>query len=197
MNDFYEVTAPANNELPVDLEEVKDFLKADSGDDDALIKALMATATDQGQRYTGRLFLTQTVVGQFAALQKTNCEVYPFIQLARAPLVSLTSLKVWSGGSLVDIDTDDYQLKETASYARILFTASVSGDDDKPYPVQATFEAGYGAQKDIPQEIQVALQQHIAFMYENRGDVHAMGKEVMPGVAKAIYNRFRIINTYG
>jgi uncharacterized phiE125 gp8 family phage protein len=194
MDDIYTVTTGPTEE-PITLEETKLFLRVDGDDDDTLIQALIKAAISQGEKYTGRFFVQRTITGQFADVASSRCERYPFVELRRAPLVSITSFKVFTDGAFADIPSDDYQLKDQSSYARILIVDGLTADD-VPYPLQVIFVAGYGEAKVVPDDIKTALKEHVAFMYENRGDVHAVGKETMPIQSKSLYGKYKIINTF-
>ena len=193
MEDFYEEAA--TTDLPVSLEEAKLFLRVDGSDDDSVITALIRAATNQGEKFTNRLFITREVTGWFSNTDSSRCERYPFIALRRAPLDSITSFKQMVDDSLVDVDSDSYQEKKTSAFSRILITDSLTFDD-VPYPLQVIFDAGYGTAKQVPEDIKDALKMHVAFFYENRGDVAPEGKISMPLEVKAIYGKYRILDTF-
>lgn len=194
MDDFYQVKAPPAD-LPIDLEEAKLFCRIDGSDDDSLIKALLSAVTEQGEKFTNRCFVTRTITGFFSDAQVTRCERFPFIALRRAPLDSIISFKITVDDALVDVDSDNYQEKNTSSFARILIIGSLAFDD-VPYPLQVEFTAGYGGAKDVPEDIKNALKMHLLFLYENRGDVAPEGKISMPLEVKSLYGKYRILDTF-
>jgi len=194
MDDFYQVTTPPAD-LPISLEEAKSFCKIDGSDDDNIVKALLSAVTEQGEKFTNRCFVTRTITGSFSNAQVTRCERFPFLALRRAPLVAIASFKITVDDALTDVDSDNYQEKNTSSFARILIIGSLTFDD-VPYPLQVEFTAGYGLAKDVPEDIKDGLKMHLAFLYENRGDVMPEGKIPMPLEVKAIYGKYRILDTF-
>ena len=198
-DDFYSVTTPAAKS-PISKEETKDFLRidADITEEDALIQAYIQAVTTEGEKFTNRCFVTRTFLGKFQQLDVSEFEQFPFIQIRRAPLVAVSSVQVTLNDSLDTVSTDDYDIKESSAFSRILFNNAGGINVDKiPYPMQVAFTAGYGDPKDVPEEIKTALKMHVLFLYENRGDVDTEGKLTMPRTSKQIYKRFRILNTYG
>lgn len=195
MTDYYEITtAPATP--PLTTSEAKEFLRVDNSADDALIEALVMAATNQGEKYTNRVFIERTITGFFSGFDFSQFERYPFITLRRAPLGVINSIKVMLNDALEDIPSADYQLKKSSGFARILFLVSISADD-VPYPVEVGFDIGYGKPGEVPDDIKTAIKQHVLFLYENRGDVQPEGGKGIPVEVKAIYGKYRILNTYG
>lgn len=196
IDDYYQVvTVPA--EEPVTLTEAKDWCRITTTADDTLVTALISSARIFGEKYCNRIFITTGIDCYFNGLDYSNSETYGFIQLRRSPLISITAVSIYSGGSYTA--TTDYILRESSSFSRLIFQNGLEHDADTDQPfilkVEATF--GYGSAADVPEEIKTALKQHIAFLYENRGDVVAEGKLPMPLETKLIYSRnYRIINTF-
>lgn len=195
-DDFYSVTTPAIAD-PLSLEEVKNFLRVDNTADDSIIKALIKAVTIEGEKFTNRFFIQRTITGLFQQLDTSQFEEYPFIQVRRAPLVSVTSVKALVSSVWTDVDAADWQLKDTNTFPRILFLNNIACDD-VPYPLQVIFIAGYGAATAVPDLIKTALKMHISFLYENRGDTDTEGKIKMPRAVELIYRAgYRILNTFG
>ena len=80
-------TAPAVE--PVTLEEAKLHLRVDSGDDNALITALITTARELAERETKRAFITQT-------WQMYLDQAPVIIEIPKPPLQSIVSIKTIS-----------------------------------------------------------------------------------------------------
>jgi uncharacterized phiE125 gp8 family phage protein len=196
IDDYYNITTPAS-EVPVTLAEAKAWAKIRVSADDTLITAMLPGIVDAGERYTNRVFVERTFEGFFSGLDASNRETYYFLQLRRAPLVSITSVEVYSDGAYSAFT--DYKLKQNNGYSRLLFPNGIADADpntDYPYPVKVTFVAGYGAAADVPETLKHGIMAHIAFLYENRGDVIAEGGLRMPLEAKMLYHKYKIINTF-
>jgi uncharacterized phiE125 gp8 family phage protein len=194
-DDFYTILTPPVEE-PVTLTEAKAFIRVENTIDDTLIQGLISAAVEEGEKYTNQAFVTRTITSSFASLVTSDFEVWPFIQIRRAPLIAINSVKISLNDVLVDVSIDDYQLKQlNAGFSRILFTEALACDDI-PYPLQIEFTAGYGAASVVPERIKTGIKEHVNFLYENRGDVIPEGKVVMPLVVQLMYSKFRILNTF-
>lgn len=194
MKGFYTATVePA--EASVTLTDVKNFCKIETNVDDSLLTALIDAAVDQLEAFTNRVFVERTFLAKFDCLQVSKFERYPFIELRRAPLSSVTGMTVATGGSQVAFT--DFLTKDESSYARLLITEDMGTLDDVAYPIEVTFVAGYGAAADVPGALKLAIYQYILFLYENRGDAQPDGGRSMPAETIRIAKRFRILHTYG
>ncbi len=195
-DDFYTVTTPAIAD-PLSIDEVKNFLRVDNTADDSIIKALIKAVTIEGEKFTNRLFIQRTITGLFQQFDVSQFEEYSFVQVRRAPLVSVTSVKAMVSSVWTDVDAADWQLKDTNTFPRILFLDNIDCDD-VPYPLQVIFIAGYGVATAVPEDIKEALKMHISFLYENRGDTDTEGKIKMPWATESVYRSgYRILNTFG
>ena len=184
MSELYNVTIEPV-ELPVTLEECKDFMKVTSTFEDDLISAFIETATDQIEQYTGRVFVERTIEASFDSLFCSKYEAYPFISLMRAPLQSVTSVQI-------DGDDESYQLKEkTKGYSRLILDEVSLSSFSTPYPLQIVFIAGYGGASDVPSLIKTAIKMYVNFLYKNRGDCGGVTSEV-----KSILAPYRILEVF-
>ena len=193
MLDNYTVKTPASQD-PVSLVDAKNFLRVDTTADDTLITSLISAATSQGEKFTGRVFEQVTFTGFFSGLSFSQFEAGPYLQIRRGPLDSVISFKSVENGSLVAVESTDYEVRETSGLSRIVFIETPPSADRVIYPFQVEFVAGYSV---VPDDIKTAIKSHVLFMYENRGDVTPDGKVGLPFEVKAIYSRYRIVNTFG
>ena len=193
--DFYTITVAPDGE-PVTLNDVIDWCRIDQNSpDESLVKLLITAAIEQCENYTNRVFIERTYLGQFDCLEVTKFELYPFIELRRGPFKSLTSITLEVDGSPEAVD--GVLTKDSATYARLLFTEIISGADIVAYPLQVTFKAGYGAIAAVPEDIKTAIKQLVLYLYENRGDVAPDSKKFMPLEVTTILHKYRIVNTFG
>lgn len=173
-DDYYVVTIDPDPVSSVTLDEARDWVKMDDDitEDNVLLSALIETCTAEGEDFTNRVFMERTFDGFFAGYQQSNCEIHPFIQIRRAPLIAIASVKLSIAGSWVDVDSDGYELKQSSAFARIVFNdiSVLSGADDIPFPLKVTFTAGYGDENAVPEGINTAIMEYIFFRYANRGD---------------------------
>ena len=194
IDDYYEITSEPAEE-PVTLTEVKNWLRVDHSVDDTLITSLITSARKFGEKFCNRIFVNTSFDCFFSSLDSSACELYSYIQIRRAPLVSISSIETYNSGSYSA--TTDYLLKQTNGFSRVVFNNGLTYEYTTAYPIKISVISGYGTATDVPEDIKTALKAHIAFMYENRGDVVAEGKLSMPYETKAIYSgKYRILNTF-
>lgn len=197
ITDAYTITVAPTVD-PVTLANTKSWLKIRSAvtADDTLITSLIKTATNQGEKFCNRWFIQRTAYGLFSGLCASNQESYYFLQIRRAPLVSISEVAVYTSGAYVA--TTDYQLRQTNGFSRVLFPNGITADSSAVYPVKITFIAGHAAaEANVPDDLKTAIYAHVAYLYENRGDVVSDGKLNMPLETKRIYKSgYRILNTF-
>jgi len=196
----YEV-ATQPTELAVSLTDVKTHLKISLLDvsQDAYLTVLVKVATLVAEKITKRTLITK----EFTTYRN---ELFPLIQLRRSKFQSLTSFKYLSGGSYVSIDSASFTTVVSADYSTIIL------NDDKEYPetdnsyhaAQIIFKAGYGVDNTyIPSDLKMALLNHIAYLYENRGDcdIDVTSDDVImnatPNTSKMIYLLYKIPDFIG
>ena len=193
MSDFYEIeTAPVG--FPVVFAGASAWCRDINVADTDLVNALIEAANEQAEKETNRVFVTRTFTGKFSGLCISNQEPKAFIELRRAPLISVTSVKVNTVALTVDVD---YIVKESSSFSRILFLTTQDPDSDLAYPIEIEFVAGYGDKDSQPEWVNTVIEQIVLFWYENRGDVSTDKKQNLPFVVKPILKQHKILNTYG
>lgn len=183
---YYELTNTPT--MPVSLDDAKAFLRVEHAKEDALITSLIQSAVVYGELYTSRDFSTKTWDGFFNGLCSGD-DIFPYIELHRAPLQSIESVENSINGSYVAYS--DFIEKKDSGYSRILFNGSIpSNDDTVAYNYKVSFTSGYST---LPDGLKTAILEHVSFLYENRGDVPSdMIKQI-----KSLYHQYRIIPLYG
>lgn len=193
MSDFYEVITPPVG-VPVSFDNASDWCRDIDAADTEIVNMLIAAAVEYCEDFTNRVFVERTYAGKYSGVCLSIYEPYPFAELRRAPLISVDEVQV----NGVVLDAADYIVKESSSFSRVLFSSLPTLDnDDTAYPIEITFQAGYGDKDTQPDWVSTVLKQMTLFWYENRGDVSTDKKQLIPFVAKAILKQNRIINTYG
>lgn len=171
------------NPLPVlDLAATKNYLKIDVGQttDDDLILELIATAAIIFESFTGADLLTQTYQVHCTGFPRfierriaVGVTEFNCIQLKKTPLQGMPSVRYLKDGSFVDWPSSEFELlfDTRSTYGAIFAKTEWPVTDIHPRPVNIDLAAGFGGTfADIPIPIRTGLLQHIAFMYENRGD---------------------------
>lgn len=183
--------------LPLTINEVKEHLKMNISEtvEDALLKILMKTVTAYAEKYTKRDFITRT----YETLRDSFGDD---LEIRRNPVQSVTKVEYLQDAAFVEVSTDIYFLTASNSYPRLALEegqAWPTDEDARAQAVKITFKAGYGnTLSNVPDSLREGLLQHIAALYENRGDcscdfadTNAVQK-LLPIGTRLIYDMYRI-----
>ena len=195
----YIVTA-APTTLPLTVNEVKEHLRLDLDDktQDALLKILIKTATGYAEKYTKIDFITRT----YETLRDSFIDS---LEISRTPVQSGSKVEQLQDGSFVTVSTDIYFATNSNTFSHLALKENQTwptDEDLQEQSVKITFKSGYGnTLSSVPDALREAMMQHIAAMYENRGDcgeVRVSGgtlgsaQKFLPIDAQLIYDQFRI-----
>jgi uncharacterized phiE125 gp8 family phage protein len=178
---MYELKTPGV--MPVTLAEAKAHMKVTSDEDDDLITALIEAVTQWAEAYTGR-------DSRENVWTLTIDEFEDRIELRRSPVASITSVKYIVSGSPVTISSSVYYLKKGHQWSEILL------QEDQTWPTDLDeIEAGIEIEfkTEAPRHLgrmKAGMLQHIALLYENRGDCDA--DTAKSSGATLLYDQFRI-----
>ena len=198
---FYNyVVETAPSALPLSLAETRTHLRITDSCEDTYIKLLIQTVRDFFEIFTNRTLINTTYKGFLDQFPGTF--VYPYgyccedgILIRKSKVSSITSIKYLLDSVLTTWDNSNYYVSESNMYPNIFLEdgKSYPTTDDRIQAIEIIFVAGYGATNtDIPSDIKMALLNHIAFLYENRGDCGGDGTCELPCATKTIYNKYRI-----
>lgn len=190
--------APAT--LPLTVNEVKEHLRIDLDDktQDALLKVLIRAATDYAEKYTKIDFITRT----YETLRDSFIDS---LEIRRTPLQSVTTVEYLQDDSFVIVSTDVYLATNSNTFSHLALKVNQVWPTDvdlQEQSVKITFKSGYGnTLASVPDALREAMLQHIAAMYENRGDCNegrvsggsiGSAQKLLPIDAQLIYDQFRI-----
>ncbi len=186
------VTAPVIE--PVSLQELKDHLRIDDVNDDALLDAIITAARQHAEFSTRRNLITTLLdlfLDDFPSSPDTVLLPFP-------PLQSVTSVKYFdTDNAQQTIAAADYEVDTSSEPGRLRpvtskFWPSVR---DRVNAVEIRFTAGYGAGiVDIPAGLRQAILIVAATLYENR-ESFTVGEGAvanMPFSADALYGQHRV-----
>ena len=190
-NPAYEVVARECNS-PIDLDLVKKHLEKDYSDttDDFYIQQIIKSVVQYFESRTNTILLTTTF------RLYIDCFL-PIIEIRRKPNVVVTTVDYYLDGVLTTVDPLIYYQLFSARYASILPVTGESwpsDGDSRLQAVQVNFTAGYGPTFDsVPADLVMALLQHIASIYENRGDCSDCSTG-LPESSSAVYKIYTVYN---
>lgn len=190
LKDYILITPAAS--FPVTLQEAKDYLKITGSDQDNEINQLIATATDIGEKITGRDFINKTYKG-FLDCFPNGCTG---IEIKKSRLQTITSFQYFLNNILANFNSSNYYTTQSNDYSTILLNSGSNypDADDRQQAVEVTFIAGYGnTANDVPDTIKKAILTHIAYLFENKGDCDTCGNDE---VTRKIYQTYVIASLF-
>ncbi len=164
------ITAPAKE--PITKAEAKLFLKVDHTDDDALIDSMIIAARVHAEKYTSRVFITQTWQFFLNNFPSNNNDII----LPKPPLISVTSVKFTDEDNVqVTFSVDNYSISTNSIRGSIILNPDKEWPSDTLHtanPIEIEFVAGYGEETtDISELLRSAMLLSIADLYETRQDI--------------------------
>lgn len=152
------ITAPAAE--PLALEETKLYLRVDAADEDSLIGDLITAARMDAEQWLRRSLMTQTWKLAF------DGGIPDRIALPMGPVNTAEVTLVQQDGTPQALAAERFWLS-AARDTLVLAEAQMA------FRVEITYGAGYGAAADVPRPIRQGMLAHVAYLYENRGDITA------------------------
>lgn len=181
--------------LAVTLSYVKEQLRLPEMNklEDPLLASYIKSAMKTAEKYTGRILITTT----FNTFR--DCFDYPIV-IRKSPLQEVISMKYYTDGVLTTLDPSNYYATQSNDYSKIFFTqtAQIPNVDLRAQSIVINFTAGYGDDfRAIPDDIQLAIVNHVTKIYSSRGDCgcdDAQALSALPVQSKLTYNQYKIYN---
>lgn len=174
---------------PISLSDVKDHLRLDKSEsyDDNYLESLMESATLYCQNYTSRLLTRQTV-------ETYRDNFGDSLTVRKSPVQSITKIEYLSEGIWETVDTSVYYLTVSSGFPEICLNTDKAWPvsiDTREQAIKITILCGYGVTgESVPESLKTGLLQHIAFLFENKGDSDV--SESLPLTSKMIYDQYKI-----
>jgi uncharacterized phiE125 gp8 family phage protein len=191
---YFVITPPTG--LAVSLVDVKEHLLIDAADtsQDNNLTRMIRAAASFCESYTRRTLLI-TGFRTFRNLFTST------IELRRSPFQTLNSFQYSVSGSFGDVDSSLYYTTQETDFSRILLVKDESYPtdiDEKFQSIKIEFNAGYATDSTelstLQPQLYLAILNHIAALYENRGDCDmASAMSSLPNASKMFYDSIRII----
>lgn len=205
--DLQLVTPPANE---VALSFVKQYLRVDYNDDDAIIAALIQAAREKAEAYCNRCFIAQTYQAYYDLVVRE-------FHLPKSPVMSVNSVQLVYLNAVSNLtqNADYYVLANKDRYLVLTVTTynlppgfSVN-DDLWRFNLSVNYTVGYDVDypcdnnslftSKVPASLQMAICKIVAAHYDLRSDVLPVSRQgtinvvEIPNDAKSLLNPYRII----
>lgn len=188
MNSLLLLTPPATE--PLTLAEARAHLRVDSTADDTLITSLIAAVRQACENITARALITQTwrlwIDGGSALLNNRS------LNLPKSPLISVSAVSSFDEtGAETVFSAANYYIDAAGTPGRVVLKdfAGWPAVLRRVAAIKVDFTCGYGAASDVPADLKQGMLQHLAQLYQNRGDAPA----ILPASALALYQPYRIL----
>ena len=199
---------------PLSLQEVKEYLRVEDSTDERVVQPLISTARQFAELHLNRSLMQQTITLTLDALIEQDQPLYEgmrtapdlnyyknYIVLPRSPVQSVTSVKTFDDNdTATTFAATKYYVDTSREPARIVLRTG------ETFPtalrvanaIEVVYVVGYASAFAIPEPIRIGMLQHIAHMYEHRGDMgeYLQAREI-PAMLKMLYAPYRIYSGIG
>lgn len=189
-NNYIVITPPT--EKAILLATLKSWLRLDTADtsEDTILDLLVGQAVGCFETISHRTLMT-------TGFKTFRTCWYQCYELRRSRLVSIDEVSYTGTDDLpVIVASTNYYSDKDDAYSRLIFTEAFDFPEksDLVDSIQISFTAGLAAiTTNVPADIQMALMQHITFLYENRGDCACDDSASVPASAMKVYKSYEII----
>jgi len=157
--------------LSISLEEVKDHLRVDCDDEDALLSGYIRAETENVEQVLNRALVTQTVDLYLDAFPSDGT-----VNLPRSPVQSVTGVNYTTQGSTgvygSTVGAAQYTADIFSTPARVVRRSTgewPTADLETDNPIRVRYTAGYGDMgSDVPEPIRTAILLRVGDRYWNR-----------------------------
>jgi len=187
---------------PLSLQEVKEYLRVDDATDERVVRPLILAARQFAESHMGIAIMQQTLTLEIDTAVDTDSPLREgmttapdinyyknYITLPRSPVISVTSLKTYNDSdTATTMAATKYYVDNSRQPARIVLRTG------ETFPatlrvanaIEVIYVAGYTTAFSVPEPIRLGMLQHIAYMYEHRGDMYD-AKSGLPSLMKQLY----------
>ncbi len=152
-----------SGDLPFDIGDAKKYLKIEGSADNAVLQNLITTVVQWGERHTGRDFRIKNWRLILDCFDDR-------ILIRKSPVASITTFKYTLLTVLTTIASTVYQFKQGHQFSEVLLRCDQEWPNDLD-KIEAGIQIEFATA--VPRQMvsykQAALQ-HLAYLYENRGD---------------------------
>lgn len=178
-------TAPTTE--PVTLQEAKEYLRLGDSTDERILQNFIETARMAAEDHMGRAIMPQTLSYFTDAYDELADPLFEgfrtgpylnyyknYITLPRPPVVSVTSVSTFNDSDTeTTMSASKYFVDNVREPARIVLRLG------ETFPtalrvanaIKVVYTAGYTNAFTVPAPIKIGILEHVAHLYENRGDM--------------------------
>ena len=207
MAGFKVTTEPSH--YPLDIKDVKDYLRLDEDEDELYVRGLVGSATEYVQEYTGRSLINRTITlaldgaGEIELPLKEGWHngadiprMNDRISLPFGTVQSITAIKYYDKNDNENtFDSSNYYLDNFSQPAKVVLRDGSSWPSSlrDANGLQVVYVSGFGSNpRQVPEQIRLAMMQYIAFMYEHRGDFERFPPPKMPEAINVLLQPYKV-----
>jgi hypothetical protein len=194
---------------PLSLQEVKEYLRLEDASDERVVQPMITAARQFAEEHLGRSLMQQTITLYLDTAIDTENPLWEgmrtapdlnyyknYIVLPKSPVQSVTSVKTYNDSdTATTMAASKYYVDTSREPARIVLRTGESFPTALRVAnaIEVIYVVGYASAYAIPEPIRLGLFQHIAHMYEHRGDMgeYLQAREI-PAMIKMLYAPYRI-----
>ena len=187
---------------PISLQEAKEYLRVDDSTDERIVRPFIETARRIAEEHLGRTLMTTTYTFYIDGYDELADPLWEgvrtgaylnyyknFVNLPMCPIQSVTSVSTFDDAdNETTMASSRYYVDNVREPSRIVLRQG------ETFPtalrvanaIKVVFVAGYANAYAVPEPIRMGMLQHIAFLYEHRGDMYEAASP-MPPMIKNMY----------
>ena len=207
------VTTAATSEALTET-EIREYLRIDEDSELLTLQLLRRAAREFCENYTGRMLLNQTLTLGLDAVNEIydplweGIRIGPYLNYGKDYIVMPTApvREVVSVTTYDDNDTSTVMLASKYYVDIAREPARVVLRTGETWPsalrvanaIEVRFKAGYANSGQIPHALKAGMLQHIAYMYDQRGDMKdADQASRLPPIVALMYQPYKLIGGLG
>jgi|TARA_Y100000289_G_scaffold51795_1_gene53054 hypothetical protein len=194
---------------PLSLQEVKEYLRLEDASDERVVQPMITAARQFAEEHLGRSLMQQTITLYLDTAIDTENPLWEgmrtapdlnyyknYIVLPKSPVQSVTSVKTYNDSdTATTMAASKYYVDTSREPARIVLRTGESFPTALRVAnaIEVIYVVGYASAYAIPEPIRLGMFQHIAHLYEHRGDMgeYLQAREI-PAMIKMLYAPYRI-----
>lgn len=187
---------------PVTLQEVKEYLRVEDNTDERNLRPLIETARRFAEMHLGRTLFTTTFTQFYDSIDELEDPLWegmregPYINyyknylvLGQTPVASVTHVKTYNDSDeATTMASSKYYIDSAREPARVVLRTGETFPSSLRVAnaIEVQYVAGYSSIYSIPEPIRMGILQHIAHLYEHRGDMYE-AKTPYPPMLRTLY----------